>query len=1092
MTNSLNNGNYSRLSVDPTLGGMVDGVDFPHTGVFKALAIAAQGNFAILNAATNVEEENFSIVQTNSSGNTQFVVGSGMVMRDGKAILVPSNSATTTFTSGTPSTFDAPASTGNGYFLLVAKADNTLGIRDNGNKATLNTVPQLTAGDIPIAMIRLAHGETSDQRQIQYFTTAKSENSVSVGYNASTVYTEVGTLQGAAGGTTLDSTVGDLTLQSADDVIAKLGGTASTNFFAVTDNASSPETQFSVSGAGAVNIPSLTASEIVITDSNKTLISAAVGTYPSLAELIHVKGVSSAIQTQIDSKQPTITGSATTIDTESLTANRAVISNGSQKIAVSATTSTELGYVSGVTSAIQTQLDAKAIRVGDQTLEGTITVDKTITSTTNHTSSAIDIDLDTTAAIASGQTGNNKGITVDVNASGDVNGNGANVAHAGTVVNTGIDISVVGDASEGGTDKNIGLNVAVSDADTLYSALLNGGNVGIGNTAPAAPLHITSAGSGDHLILEGTLGSSTTSSPNLVLYRNGNDTPTDVDDNDLIGQIVFRGVNENDPAQDVNYATIEAGMDDTEDGGEDGHMTFNLIEAGTLTEFMRLRARTRDVVVNDQQDDIDFRIEGDSADNLFFTDASTQRVGINTGTPATSLDVGGNARVVSPSDAGGTALLVDNSDTDEHAIQIVAANVDADVLDITADTVTTANVIDITADGLTSGRAINVVSNSAETNSRRLVNIKNDNTASVGTIPLYIQQDSTGDCIVMESTNDGAGAEPSLVFNRNSASPADGDLLGNMIFKGEDSGGTATIYANIQSRIADTANTAEAGSLYYQLLHQGATKTFMYMTGSTDANGSTTFNYNGVDIDFIVNGENINNLIKVDASTDRVGIGTGSPANRLQVSHTGADGSNGLMIVREDTSTADGDLLGGIGFDSTDGNVPSSVLESSAFIASIATEDHTTTDKGGNLKFGVSIIDEDDDTVSTIVANVGQPDTITASAGAAPTTHAGLNSRVTTVVLGNGTYSPTVGDSGTLVIFEHASSTLALPAINNTTSVGVQFTVFNETGSAINAKITVTDSATINGGAATALDDIASFKAATFVCSGNNTWIRIG
>ena len=1102
MTNSLNNGNYSRLSVDPTLGGMVDGVDFPHTGVFKALAIAAQGNFAILNAATSSTTENFSIVQTDSSGNTQFVVGSGMVMRDGKAILVPSNSATTTFTSGTPSTFDAPASTGNGYFLLVAKADNTLGIRDNGNKATLNTVPQLTAGDIPIAMIRLAHGETSDQRQIQYFTTAKSENSVSVGYNASTVYTEVGTLQGAAGGTTLDSTVGDLTLQSADDVIAKLGGTASTNFFAVTDNASSPETQFSVSGAGAVNIPSLTASEIVITDSNKTLISAAVGTYPSLAELIHVKGVSSAIQTQIDSKQPTITGSATTIDTESLTANRAVISNGSQKIAVSATTSTELGYVSGVTSAIQTQLDAKAIRVGDQTLEGTITVDKTITSTTNHTSSAIDIDLDTTAAIASGQTGNNKGITVDVNASGDVNGNGANVAHAGTVVNTGIDISVVGDASEGGTDKNIGLNVAVSDADTLYSALLNGGNVGIGNTAPAAPLHITSAGSGDHLILEGTLGSSTTSSPNLVLYRNGNDTPTDVDDNDLIGQIVFRGVNENDPAQDVNYATIEAGMDDTEDGGEDGHMTFNLIEAGTLTEFMRLRARTRDVVVNDQQDDIDFRIEGDSADNLFITDASTQRVGINTGSPATTLDIGGNAQITNPDGINATAFRIDNADAGEIALEIIAANIATDVIDITADTVTTANVIDITADGLTDGSALNIISDSASTATRNIAYIKNDHASAVNATTLKLESDtateasapvlhvksaSAGGSILLESTTNSADAGPEMHFYRNAGAGTASDDLGALKFYGQDDGNNKHLFAHIFADMHAVTNGSEAGRILIQ--------TF---TGTNPNNNiqieqaQVVVNASGGDINFRHRGDNDDYLIHSDAGLDRVGIGTGSPKNKLQVSHTGADGNNGLMIVREDTSTADGDLLGGIGFDSTDGNVPSSVLESSAFIASIATEDHTTTDKGGNLKFGVSIIDEDDDTVSTIVANVGQPDTITASAGAAPTTHAGLNSRVTTVVLGNGTYSPTVGDSGTLVIFEHASSTLALPAINNTTSVGVQFTVFNETGSAINAKITVTDSATINGGAATALDDIASFKAATFVCSGNNTWIRIG
>lgn len=229
------------------------------------------------------------------------------------------------------------------------------------------------------------------------------------------------------------------------------------------------------------------------------------------------------------------------------------------------------------------------------------------------------------------------------------------------------------------------------------------------------------------------------------------------------------------------------------------------------------------------------------------------------------------------------------------------------------------------------------------------------------------------------------------------------------------------------------------------------------------------------------------NVITILESNQNVGVKTDSPANCFQINHGGSDANNGIMIVRADTTTTDGDLLGGIGFDSTDGNVPSSVLESSAFIASIATEDHSTSDKGGNLKFGVSLIDENDDTVSTIVANVGQPDT-TANA----TTHAGLNSRATTAVVGAATYAPTIGDSGTLVIFTNASSNLTLPSINNATSVGVQFTVFNETSSAINGQIAVSNSATINGGAASALDDIESFKAATFVCSGNNTWIRIG
>ncbi len=100
----------------------------------------------------------------------------------------------------------------------------------------------------------------------------------------------------------------------------------------------------------------LTASRALVSDgSGDVSVSAVTST-----EVGYLDGVSSAIQTQLDAKQATITGSATTIDTESLTASRAVISNSSQKIAVSDVTDTELGYLDGVTSAIQTQMDTKA------------------------------------------------------------------------------------------------------------------------------------------------------------------------------------------------------------------------------------------------------------------------------------------------------------------------------------------------------------------------------------------------------------------------------------------------------------------------------------------------------------------------------------------------------------------------------------------------------------------------------------------------------------------------------------------------------------------------------------------------------------
>ena len=44
---------------------------------------------------------------------------------------------------------------------------------------------------------------------------------------------------------------------------------------------------------------------------------------------------------------------------ENLTVSRALVSDGSGDVSVATTTSTEIGYVNGVTSAIQTQLDAK-------------------------------------------------------------------------------------------------------------------------------------------------------------------------------------------------------------------------------------------------------------------------------------------------------------------------------------------------------------------------------------------------------------------------------------------------------------------------------------------------------------------------------------------------------------------------------------------------------------------------------------------------------------------------------------------------------------------------------------------------------------
>lgn len=69
------------------------------------------------------------------------------------------------------------------------------------------------------------------------------------------------------------------------------------------------------------------------------------------------------VQTALTSKQDTVVGGASTITEDNLTASRALVSNSSGKVAVSAVTSTELGYLDGVTSNVQTQLNGKQPKI---------------------------------------------------------------------------------------------------------------------------------------------------------------------------------------------------------------------------------------------------------------------------------------------------------------------------------------------------------------------------------------------------------------------------------------------------------------------------------------------------------------------------------------------------------------------------------------------------------------------------------------------------------------------------------------------------------------------------------------------------------
>ena len=200
-------------------------------------------------------------------------------------------------------------------------------------------------------------------------TTTVSSNTVTIDLDDTAV--TAGLYGGVSGGTTnvtaltIDAT-GRITNAANVSVVTNLD-TIQDNVVRVQQNAASNtdavEARRVANIAGAISTvltSDLTASRALLSSgSGKIAVSDVTST-----ELGHLDGVTGAIQTQIDGKQATITGAATTIDDADLTVSRALVSSDSGKVAVSAVTSTELGHLDGVSGAIQTQLDAKAALAG--------------------------------------------------------------------------------------------------------------------------------------------------------------------------------------------------------------------------------------------------------------------------------------------------------------------------------------------------------------------------------------------------------------------------------------------------------------------------------------------------------------------------------------------------------------------------------------------------------------------------------------------------------------------------------------------------------------------------------------------------------
>jgi len=121
------------------------------------------------------------------------------------------------------------------------------------------------------------------------------------------------------------------------------------------------------------------------------------------------------------------------------------------------------------------------------------------------------------------------------------------------------------------------------------------------------------------------------SGPRIDMKRNSA-SPAD---NDSLGDIRFIGKDDGDA--DVIYARIVAEAHDVTDGTEDGVLYLNTIVAGTSRS--RIEIDHDSTIINNDSQDLDFRVESDGDENAFFLRGSDSRIGIKTGAPEHDLDI---------------------------------------------------------------------------------------------------------------------------------------------------------------------------------------------------------------------------------------------------------------------------------------------------------------------------------------------------------------------------------------------------------------------------------------------------------------------
>jgi hypothetical protein len=416
--------------------------------------------------------------------------------------------------------------------------------------------------------------------------------------------------------------------------------------------------------------------------------------------------------------------------------------------------------------------------------------------------------------------------------------------------------------------------------------------------------------------------------PQLNLWRNSGSAAN----GDLIGQITFTG--EDSLSNTITYASIHGVADQVNNGAEDGSIRFSTRFNDVLAERLAIGTSTVGVTINDTGIDADFRVESDTITHALFVEGSSGNVGINNSAPYSPLSVTTTGTLPEGQTwSSSVNMLTLNGDRPRAGFSTVATTggnaYDGDMLFYTMYYPGTGDYTWYERMRLTSKGALittpvaggHAVFNEggvdadfrveSDTNTHALFVDAGNDRVGIGRVPTVEALEVAGN-LKLEASNaeinikagvGGTSGGVNWTFNTDATNFASMSL---------DYDTRSTVGLNLDSGYPITIDASVSGNYGISFQFSGVENHLFNSSGATfNQGGSAT-------LDFRVESDNNANMLFVDASVDRVGVGATPMTNgstfqvtsdstestNMQLTLRGASDTNKQMIMGFDT-TAD-------------------------------------------------------------------------------------------------------------------------------------------------------------------------------------------